>query len=237
MKKLLIPIFIGISLLSYAQSFQLTDPKGNPYTNGQTIISATITEEDLDMFNEFVTEIVVENLTGTELDVQTLRTNIDFVNGMNAYVCFGTCCDSTIYSIPCTVEESEHFSLHLKPNGKFGFCKFKLDFTAAGQSMTLYVEIEVKSLSVKENTTVLLSAYPNPVSANSTVNISYTLADKNSNQNLVIRNIMGAVVMNMPLNPYNNVVSIETSILKSGVYFYTIENNNQISAAKKLIVK
>jgi len=84
---------------------------------------------------------------------------------------------------------------------------------------------------------VSLSAFPNPAPANSKVNVSYTLADKNDNNCLVIRNIMGAMVMSMPLNSYENNMAIDISNLKSGVYFYAIENKNHISIAKKLIVK
>jgi hypothetical protein len=96
----------------------------------------------------------------------------------------------------------------------------------------------MRRIGVKEQPSpVSLSAYPNPAPANSTINVSYTLADNSNNHRLVIRNIMGAVVMNMPLAPENNTISINTAELKSGVYFYTLESNNQISVAKKLIVK
>lgn len=240
MKKLLVLIFIiGISFISYAQKFQLTDPEGNPYTDGYTL-RATITEDDLnESTQEFVTEIVVENLTATQLDVHTLRTNLILVDGMSAYVCFGMCVNSDVYSVDYTIDRgSETYSLHLMPQGNFGLCKFQIDFIAEEQKMTLFIEIDMQSLGIKEaNSAVLLSAYPNPVAANTSFNVSYTLADKSYNNRLVVRNILGVEVLTLPLNPYDNSISVNASTLVPGIYFYTIENKNRISIAKKLIVK
>jgi hypothetical protein len=116
--------------------------------------------------------------------------------------------------------------------------KFKFEFTAEGETVTLHAIIDMCGVGIKEqsNATASLSAFPNPAPANSKINVSYTLADRNGNR-LVVRNILGAVVINIPLNPYENKVSIDASNLKSGVYFYAIENKNQISIARKLIVK
>ncbi|MDR2971300.1 MAG: T9SS type A sorting domain-containing protein [Bacteroidales bacterium] len=240
MKKLLILLLVSISLFSYAQSFQITDPRGTPYSDGETI-SATITEEDLDDFGEFVTNIMVKNLTDVELDVRTLRTNISLVDGMKAYVCFGVCDDTgENIAMDYTIYEGEQmeYALHLLPNGNIGLCQFKLEFMTSEDQMTLYLDINIKPLGINENgsVTASLSAYPNPTPANSFINVSYTLAD-NYNNRLVIKNIVGATVMNLPLNPSQNNISIDATALKAGVYFYAIENDNTISIAKKLIVK
>ncbi|MCL1850693.1 MAG: T9SS type A sorting domain-containing protein [Bacteroidetes bacterium] len=244
MKKLLTLIFVGFVIFGYAQKFQLTNPKGTPYTNGETI-SSIITENDLTLAGEFITEIKVENLTATELDLKVSRTNLVLVEGMDAYVCFGACFPSDVFEIDyLLLEDAEPLTLHLVAKDTLGTCyfglsKFKLDFTTEGQSMTLFVEVDMQNLGVKENNNanLSLSAYPNPVSVNATVNISYKIADNGDKNRLVIRNIMGAEVMSMPLNPHETKVSIDVSTLVSGVYFYAIENKNQISIAKKLIIK
>jgi hypothetical protein len=240
MKKILILFFVSISLLGYAQYFQLTDPKGSPFYDGQTILR-TITEEDLNAIDStYAIEIVVVNLTATELDIKTSRTNITLVEGMSAYVCFGVCHEEDIYDINYTViENSEPYSLHLKPNGNIGQCKFQIDFTAESQSITLYIEIDMLPLGAKENNNdnVFLNAYPNPVSVGLKVNVSYFIEDYHKIQNLVIRNIIGTEVIRMPLNPFDNIITFDTSSLKAGIYFYAIENNNQIYFSKKLIVK
>jgi hypothetical protein len=239
-QKILTLLFLGLSLLSYAQQFQLTNSDGVPYLDGQTI-ATTITEDHLDDIGEFVTHIFVKNLTDDELDVRTLRTNLELAEGMSAYVCYGVCAPDTLFALECTISEnsSESYDLHLRVNELLGFCKFQLEFMVPGEMVTLFVEIRVNPIGIKEphTTSASLSAYPNPAPANSTINVSYTLADKGNHHCLVIRNIMGAAVLSMPLNPYNNTISFDAAELKSGVYFYTIESNNQISVAKKLIVK
>jgi hypothetical protein len=248
MKKLLLLLFICASFLGYAQKFQLTAPDGTPYTDGQRIYTA-ITEEDLVLIGdpdgehilEFVKEIIVENLLDIELEIRALLTTISFVNGMELEICFGACYPSGSFNdIEHVLLErgSEPYSIHLRPNDKFGLSSFKLEFLADDEKMTLYVDIDMTKIGVKEQNLAKasLSAYPNPASANTPINISYTLADKNDSR-LVIRNILGAAVINIPLNPNETTVAIDASSLKSGVYFYAIENRNQISVAKKLIVK
>jgi len=241
MKKLIILLFVGLFLSSFAQKLQLTDVEGNPYTNGQTII-ATITEHDLHPITEaFHLDIFVKNITENSLLVNTVSTATQLVDGMIAEVCFGDGCYSgEIVAIDWEIEGggSALYAVHLVTNENFGLSKFKFEFTAEGETITLYAIIDMCGVGVKKhnNANVSLSAFPNPAPANSKINVSYTLADKNDNR-LVIRNILGAEVMNIPLNPYENNISIDASNLKSGVYFYAIENRNQISIARKLIVK
>jgi len=242
MKKILSVFFISISLLTYSQSFQLTDTiGGNLYNDGETL-SSIITEADLNDSGEFSIAITVNNLTGAELNMHTLRTNVTLIDEMSAYVCFGVCLDSSVLAIDYEMFwEYEIYSLHLIPNGKFGLCQFKLEFwTEENQAdkITLNVEMDMQNLGVTKNTipNLSLSAYPNPSFVNSTINVAYTLADKSYSNKLVIKNILGTTVMTIPLNPYENLIAIDTSPLVSGVYFYAIENGNQISSAKKLIV-
>ena len=104
--------------------------------------------------------------------------------------------------------------------------------------MTLFVNIELQPLGIKEPnlTNASITAYPNPAPANSIINVAYSITNHNEKQNLVIRNILGAEVLNMPLDPYENTISVDISTLKRGAYFYAIENKNQILIAKKLII-
>ena len=238
MKKLILLIFTCISFWSYAQQFQLTDPEGTPYTDGHKI-TATITEADLDDQGEYIVEVEVQNLSGTTLAVSTVRENTVLPADMLAYVCFGECGNPEDLIVNYPIEKSMTFSLHLRPNGKTGLCQFKIDYISSAQKMTLFIDITVQSMGVQEqnNAKVSLFAFPNPATVNSIVNVSYSLADKNSSHRLVIRNIVGAEILSMPLNPNDSKISIETAPLYPGIYFYAIENKNQVSIAKKLIVK
>jgi len=247
MKKLLTLIFFSIILFGYAQQkFQLFDSEGTSFVDKQKI-SAAITEIDLNRDGEYIVTIYVDNLLDIDLNVQTKRTNGDLMEGMTALVCFGNCYEPDIFDIAYEMmgKSSETFQLKLKPDEcycYFGMSQFTLEFwseTDKSDILTLFVEIEMQPLSVKENPKerISLSAYPNPVSENSTLNISYTLPEKSINNYLVIKNIVGVNVMRMPLQPHQNKISIETTNFPSGVYFYAIESNYQVSIAKKLIIK
>jgi len=240
MKKLLILVFTCISFWSYAQQFELTDLEGVPYADGDKI-TAIITEADLDESGDYIVEVEIQNLNPTPIDVSTVRENIALPAGMLAFVCFGECDDPEGEQLimDWSVEKRMPFYLHVRPNGKNGLCQFKIDFISSEQKTALFFDIQVGPVGVQEqnNAKVSLSAYPNPAPVNSKVNVSYTLADKNSSHRLVIRNIMGADVLSIPLNPNDSKISVETASLQPGIYFYAIENKNQISIAKKLIVK
>jgi len=241
-KKLLFVLLVSLSFLGYAQNFQLTNDEGTPYADGQ-IISVVINENDLiGSFQEFVTNIIVENLIDDVLSVRTIRENIKLDEGMSAYVCFGECDETgeaTMMIWPIEGGEKETYSLHLLPKGNFGLSQFKIDFMTPDQFMTLYVNIDMQPLGIKEqnNEKVSLSAYPNPVHAGSNINVAYTLPTQNNSNKLIIKNILGTEVMSIPLNPYEKNIIVNTTPLVQGVYFYTLENKNRIYIAKKLIVK
>jgi hypothetical protein len=246
MKNFLTLLLFSISLFGYAQNFAVTNDQADPYTDGDTI-AATITTEDLDMTGEYIVKVYLINTSGATLTMNTLRTNIALPDGIRAYVCcLGGCYDDDKFAVDGEILPSgnDEYALHIQDTvGKFGLCAFKLEFWTKEDKtdmFTLYVEIDLLGeQGVKENsaTTALLSAFPNPASQNSKINIDYTLAAQNDNQRLVIRNIVGATVMNIPLNPYENSIAIDASVLKAGIYFYAIENKNQIVVAKKLVVR
>jgi len=241
MKKLIILLFVGVSLFGYAQKLQLTNPEGVPYTDGQTIISTITTNDMHPVTGAYHVDITVKNLTENSLRISTLCTG-KLADGMMSEVCFGGgCFMGEVIEIPYEISGlgSELYAFHLKPQDNFGVSTFKFEFMTEGELITLHLIIEMCGLGVKEhnNATVSLSAFPNPASVNSKINVSYTLADNSNTHRLVVRNILGAEVMNIPLNPYENTTSIDASVLKSGTYFYAIENKNQISITRKLILK
>jgi len=243
MKKLFTLLLICFPLLGYAQNFLITDSLGNPYTNEQ-VISVIVTEDMIES-GEYVIKFDVNNLTSGDLLVKTLRTNLQLPEGISAEVCFGECFEEDILYIDWTIPagRKEGYALHILvgDNFKGGVCQFKLDFWSEDDksdmvALTANIEFTL-GVNTYKNEKISLSASPNPASANSNIKVSYTLADKNNNYQLVIRNILGATIMDMPLNPYEDNISINASNLKSGVYFYAIENNNHILTAKKLIVR
>lgn len=244
MKKLLTLLFISLCFWGYAQrDFIIADPANtsNQFTDGETL-QYTYTFEEIDaMWGEAKIVFNIIDTSQTPLRIQTLRTDVDIVEGVNPYVCFGSCFDSTVMAIDWNIPAGggDNYEFHFDPNGKPGKNIFKFEFwTKENQSdlFTLNVEVTIESVGVKErNAGVTLSAYPNPASTHANITVSYAV-DNNDNR-LVVRNMLGATLMSMPLNPYENTISINAANLTAGIYFYAIENKNQIVAAKKLIIK
>jgi len=245
MKKLLTLIFICLSLLGYAQQkMRITNMEGVPYTDGQ-IINVSITENDLNPITEaFHFDIIVENLAENNLRMKSVCSG-EMVDGMEIKICFDLdagCLDGPPLPIEISstipYQEKQTYEVALDPKGFIGLNELVFEFFAEGESITIYANIEVVRVGVNEQkqNAVSLNAFPNPATEGTNITISYTLPNKNNSNKLVIRNMLGTEVIHLPLNPLENKVSVDITSLVAGVYFYTIENNNQIFIAKKLIV-
>jgi len=77
--------------------------------------------------------------------------------------------------------------------------------------------------------------FPNP--ANQQTGISFQLPSPSSEARIMLRNLLGSVVKEIKVNGSANKVSINTSDLNNGLYFYSILFENKILSTKKLIVK
>jgi len=245
MKKILTLIFASFIFFSYSQSFKVTDKEGNPFSDGH-IISAVITEDNLD-FGEYKIFLNVHNLTSENLRMNTLRTDIALIDSLKAYVCcFGSCYENLL-EINGLIEANEidEFSLHLVPDKclcYFGLNQITLEFWSDAEQadkVKIFVNIEMKPLGVKEANLAdyLITAFPNPVSSQSTLHVSYSLPVQNNDFQLVFRNILGKLIYSVPLISFENSIQIDVSAFSSGVYFYSIENSKRILTARKLIVK
>jgi hypothetical protein len=79
-----------------------------------------------------------------------------------------------------------------------------------------------------------LSNYPNPASDYTIIDYSVTSTQATQ---LVVKNLLGAVIYSTDLSSSNGKVYINTSDFVDGVYFYSVLNNNTPISTKKLIVR
>jgi len=245
MKKILTLIFASFIFFSYSQSFKVTDKEGNPFSDGH-IISAVITEDDLD-FGEYKIFLNVHNLTSENLRMNILPTALALNEKLKAYVCcLGSCYDSLeVVSGQIEANGIDEFSLHLQPDiclCYFGLNQITLEFWSDAEQadkVKIFVNIEMKPLGVQEANLAdyLITAFPNPVSSQSTLHVSYSLPELNNDYQLVFRNFLGKQIHSVPLISFESNIQIDVSAFSSGVYFYSIENSKQILATRKLIVK
>ncbi len=87
----------------------------------------------------------------------------------------------------------------------------------------------VNTIDIDEN--IALSIAPNPFST--TLNIDYQLL-KNENATLILTDISGKIVEKINLDGKNNRLSLGEN-LNAGVYFIQIQQENKVSATKKVV--
>ncbi len=88
---------------------------------------------------------------------------------------------------------------------------------------------------IADNTLQSMSIYPNPATTNAMLAVSTT---ESANATVTIFNLMGQMVYssNVGLNEGNNLININVSDLRAGVYMVNVKTNKGTST-QKLIVK
>lgn len=81
----------------------------------------------------------------------------------------------------------------------------------------------------------LKDIYPNPVTEYAM--IDYELINDNTKAKIVLHNVLGSVVGEYDLAPYENKLKINTDEFNPGVYFYTLYIDNDGVITHKLIIR
>ncbi len=106
------------------------------------------------------------------------------------------------------------------------------------------IETEINyTINEKINAGVLYSSdvvrlsdvFPNPVFEKAIFN--YTYLNPNKKARLVIHSVLGSVISEFDLSPYESRLSISVSEYNPGVYFYTLYIDNEGVATKKMVVR
>lgn len=100
------------------------------------------------------------------------------------------------------------------------------------QVNVVYGSTGVETLT--ENGAFLGESYPNPTKDNATIN--YVLPKGESTSTLVLTNTLGQVISKTPISSIKNKITISTSQLEQGIYYYFIENENSRTSSKKMMV-
>jgi hypothetical protein len=78
--------------------------------------------------------------------------------------------------------------------------------------------------------------YPNPV--DKIAIFDYTLDyDDDSQIKIIFQNVLGSIINEYELQKFENKIKISTESLNPGVYFYTLQMDNQNLVTKKFIIK
>ncbi len=231
MKKFLL-FFVGVLLGSvpavYSQSLQLTAPNTSLSGPANTIMSGHAT---------------VTNVSGGIIDVKVIRILNDTAAGHSSYFCwYGACYPAATDSAPFTItyfpgDVDTTLEAKLDPRNNTGFSTVTycyINDANPSDSVCVTYNYDARPVSVGEinGSKALSVAAPNPADAYTVINYSTT----SKNVRLVISNLLGAVVKDIPLSDRQNAVVVPTSDLLSGVYSYSLKENGSVIASRKLVI-
>jgi hypothetical protein len=242
MKKLALVILLATSsFIMNAQNFSLS------YAGGVIPDGGNITfNTDVNTPITTGVYIYVHNISAAPLSVQCLKEIVDTIPGSENKFCWGSCFGPEVYQPTNQIliangdsTDNTAFSGEYFPNGNVGDSHIRYIFYEHGNrqnQISVVVTYHAIPASVNNfNKSVNnLSNYPNPAS-DYTI-IDYSTASAQTTQ-LVVKNLLGAVIYSTDLNSSNGKVYINTSDFIDGVYFYSVLSNNTPISTKKLIVR
>lgn len=250
MKKTLTTILLVSATFAFGQSIHILHD--NVDVTGKSI--SVPVHKDF----EFVTELALKNTTSGNIDYQVNRTilnpplddcsNILFCTGVQ---CYGPSNDITWTPADAGSTINANETLPNGPNtygiaAHYNVCEtacadlnvlYRVYKTTAGSKDTAYVTIKYTCSNgiTEQNATLgsLSDAYPNPAGANFSVNYAMTTFSKSE---IAIYDLFGKKLMETQLPRAEGTITINTSSLTPGVYFYTLLVNNERAATKRLII-
>jgi len=240
MKKyvLLLCLAVITSLFAYSQSLTLSDSAG-PLANNSTKLVYGLPSAD-----EILSHVFVTNTTANTVRVKVKKVEIVVLDGTMNLLCWGLCFDPTVYVSPDPIEigagitNNSDFSGHYIPGGIIGISTIRYVFfndANPSDSVCFNVDYDTYPQGIsKQSDITSTNAYPNP--ANNSVNFSCSVP-QDSDAKLIIRNLLGTVVRDVDINSKSGKLSLNTSDLADGVYFYSVIVNGNPQFTKKLVIR
>ena len=240
-KYLLLLLFAMITgAYTYSQSLSLSDSTGPVGNNSIYYKQGHVTDD------EIVCHLFVTNNTANPIQVvvkKVIKANDTVPGTMNTF-CWGLCFPPNIYvspaiALPGMTTDSIDFSGHYSPMGYSGTSRIRYVFydeTNPSDSVCVNVSYGAFPIGVQNSAAknILGNAYPNP--ANSTVSFSYSI-NSGETGSIVIRNILGSKVSEIPLVNPEGKISVPMSNLPDGIYFYSLNLEGKACVTRKLIIK
>lgn len=231
-KILLVSLLLSIALGAAAQSFEVSGISENTKGNIGETVKAPLRFRNL---TEKPVTLIIRRL-----QQQIGSTQRNFF-----------CLDNN-----CLDEKIEDFVLKLEPNQTVSSLQIALEgglvpgpssvrYLAFSRSNTAHsVEFEInftieerpdKNNIYQSRAITVKDVYPNPSIDHAY--IDYQVTSDRIKARLRIHNILGNVVGEYDLSPYETLVRIKTEELNAGIYFYTLYVDNESVMTRKLIVK
>lgn len=242
MKKfvLLFSTVVLLSAVVFAQSLSLSDTNGVSVANNTTInIQQPPTSEAI------ASCIWVINNSAIAVDVKVKKVEISLTDGHYNTFCWDVCYPPNIYESIGTVrigigETFKLFTGDLTPNGIVGTDLIRYVFFVDGNTtdsvcynVNFFASTQGINDPVKKHAE-LSNAYPNPAINNTS--LSYTLPKEVKNAEIRMYNLTGSVVKKIVLNEKEGRVTISTSELNTGLYYFTLVADHNVIITRKVII-
>ena len=224
------------------QGLQIYDKSGNALLNGtDTVISG-----DSSYSTIMVVEFGVKNISTASMSVKAKKIVIDTVPGSTNTFCFDSSCFgrdtyvSTTTAIIAPGVEDTSFSADYRPRGHLGeSIMMYVFFNVDDPSDSAWVIVHFKAIynGIDDEIaakTEISDPYPNPAIHHTTFN--YNFPD-NTHARFVLRDILGSDIKEMEIHNSEGKLLVNTSDLKSGIYFYSFFVDDELVLTKKLIVR
>lgn len=135
----------------------------------------------------------------------------------------------------------ESFEMFYAPDGHAGQTQIVytfLDPTQQSGYALFWIIFDASTTGISDETlrNVTFSApYPNP--SDSYVNFDFDIPNEVNRADILITNLLGAVVYEGTIGSHSGSKRIDVSNLESGIYFATLRLDNQIASTQKVLVK
>lgn len=239
MKKLLLLfIFAVSSIFVFSQTLSLSDENGS-IESGETVY---VMGDPTDFI--ITKEISVTNNGDATVGVVVRKVETDVLAGTSNYFCWGACYAPFVFVSQDTVhieagQTTDEFYGDYTPAGIIGkstiMYSWWIDENPA-DSVYVFVEFNASPAGLGEPANIAeLKVFPVPASGS--VSFEYDLRDASVEAEIVISNLLGAVVTRIPVSGHQGRISVSVADLNDGIYFYNLVNKNESIKTGKFIVR
>ena len=247
MKKLLLINFLIFiyTTISFSQSLKLLDHLDNDISGLTHMESGTPT-----MMSE--TKFHVENVSSNSIDYKIKAYQILNFPNSDLQVCFGQACYTatagitgaqTISGNGTVAGNGKDLTLKIAPfafawggntSATWGITAYDMNNPNDSVSTIITWTTWATGIQTINSSNNSFNAFPNPT--DKFVSITYTIAEYVSSTSLVLIDIIGNEIVNMPVYNKNGEIKLDLEGLSSGVYFYGFKSNGKMLGSKKLLV-
>lgn len=247
MKKHLLLCSLAFSFLftASAQSLKILDHLDNNISGLTHMESGTPT-----MMSE--TKFHIENISSNSIDYKIKAYQILNFPNSDLQVCFGQACYTatagitgaqTISGNGTVAGNDKDLTLKIAPfafawggntSATWGITAYDMNNPNDSVSTIITWTTWATGIQTISSTKTSYNAFPNP--AEKFVSISYTIAENITSAHLVVLDVIGNEILQMPTTGKNGEIKLDVSSLSSGIYFYGFKADGKLLSSKKIVI-